>query len=77
LLLLVDYLLVAILIFASLNALGQVALVLGTVPMAIYTGAEALHGFRPTQDALATADRLALIAVGSAFTIALIVSGSD
>lgn len=73
LLLLVDYLLVAILIVVHLNALGRVALVAGTVPILTYTIAEAVHAFRPTQESLARADRLALIAVGTALAISAIV----
>lgn len=72
LLLLVDYLLVAIFIFVSLSALGRVALVVGAVPIIVYTVAELLHGFRPTQATLARADRLALIAFGTAFTVCVI-----
>jgi hypothetical protein len=69
----VDYLLVAIFIFASINGPGRVALVVGTVPILIYTVAETAHAFRPTQASLARADRLALVAVGTAFAISVIV----
>ena len=73
LLLLVDYLLVAILLVVHLNALGRVALVAGTVPILASTIAEAVHAFRPTQGSLARADRLALIAVGTAAAISAVV----
>ena len=73
LLLLVDYLLVAILIVVDLNALGRIALVAGTVPILTYTVAEAVHAFRPTQERLAVADRLALISAGTVFAISVIV----
>jgi hypothetical protein len=77
LLLLVDYLLVALFIFVSLNSLGRVALVLGTIPILLFTVAEALHGFRPTRDSLARADPLALIAIGTVFAIGLIITLAD
>jgi len=43
------------------------------VPLSIYTGAEALHGFRHTQKTLRRADRLAVVAVGTVFAVGLIV----
>jgi hypothetical protein len=69
----VDYLLVGILIVVHLNAFGRVALGAGTVAILTYAIAEAVHAFRPTQESLARADRLALISVGTAFAISAIV----
>ena len=73
LLVLVDCLLVAIFVTVPLSALGRVGLGLGTVPIVGYTVAEALHACRPTQAHLARADRFALIAVGTAFALSLII----
>lgn len=73
LLLFVDYFLAAILIVVDVNALGRVALAAGMIPILVYTVAEAMHGFRPTEASLARADLLALVAVGTTLAISVII----
>ena len=74
LLLVVDYFLVAIFFVVDMNTLGSIVFAAGTVPILAYTAAEAVQGIRPTAANLRRADRLAVLAVGMAVAIVLIVA---
>ena len=73
LILVVDYFLIAIFLVIPLNTLGRIAMVVGTIPILAYTVAEAVQGMRPTPENLVRADRLALLATGTAATICVVV----